>query len=104
VIVSGSATIHGTARATDGADLVFTAAPVASSTGLIQVDSPDAQVVFDVGSGQVFSGALDFYVESGELIIADSVTTAGGTRLEAGGTIRVLAGETFHSTGAFTGP
>jgi hypothetical protein len=104
VIISGPATIHGTARATDGADLVFTATPVAGSTGLIHVDSPDARLVFDVGSGQVFNGALDFYVETGELIFADSVTTAGGTRLESGGTIRVVAGETFQSTGTFTGP
>jgi hypothetical protein len=103
--VSGPVTINGIARATGSVDLIFTTnQPAAASTGLVHVDSASARVIFDSSSGQTFTGALDFYVEAGEMLFNDSVTTAGGTRMESGGMINVPAGESFQSTGSFTGP
>jgi hypothetical protein len=102
LIVTEQVTINGTARATSSADLIFTTnAPAASSAGLIHVDSADAQVFFNAGSGQVFTGGLDFRAEAGEIVFNDTVETAGGLRIDPGGKMTIAASESFKKTGVF---
>ena len=102
LIITAPMQIDGTVRATSSADLIFVMnAPSAASAGLVHVDNANARVLFLVGSAQTYTGDLDFRAEAGEIVINDSVETAGGTRIDTGGKMTVASGESFKSTGAF---
>ena len=102
ITITAPMLINGTARATSSADLIFVMnAPAPGSTGLIHVDSSTAQVFFNPGSTQTYTGTLDFYAEAGEIVINDSQSTAGGTRIDATGKMDIAADESYSSSGPF---
>ncbi|MEE8169972.1 MAG: hypothetical protein V3T70_05435 [Phycisphaerae bacterium] len=95
----GIVTANGTA---DTYDITFNLSAIKNgSVGTFQVTATNSELIFNHTGSPSLSGDADFDISAGLMHFKNGLTTAGGFRHSAAGSLKVKENETFRADGNF---